>query len=206
MGEPVPSNLETQVKLLKRLAIAALAASALSTSLHAAEVTIGIRSEPSSVDPYFHNLGPNNAMLGHIFGRLVEWSDATTIFKAPRPPVHHPAAPPAWQQALPGGPQSVLQTAHRFWSGCWCATQRCADHNSLYHVGAGGEPGDGGGQFPAAPDWTGQIGSAGARFSGCRWRHCPGATRSGCAEWRPPGLVELLRDYVPGFCREMADL
>lgn len=26
------------------------------------------------MDPYFHNLGPNNAMLGQIFGRLVEWT------------------------------------------------------------------------------------------------------------------------------------
>ena len=37
------------------------------------DITIGIRSEPSSIDPYFHNLGPNNAMNGHIFARLVEW-------------------------------------------------------------------------------------------------------------------------------------
>ena len=37
-------------------------------------VTIGVRTEPSSIDPHFHNLGPNNAMLGQIFGRLIEWS------------------------------------------------------------------------------------------------------------------------------------
>ena len=33
-----------------------------------------IRSEPSSIDPYFHNLGPNNAMLGQIFDRLNDWT------------------------------------------------------------------------------------------------------------------------------------
>ena len=53
---------------------AALAALIVSTSGFAATATIGIRSEPSSIDPYFHNLGPNNAMLGQIFGRLVDWS------------------------------------------------------------------------------------------------------------------------------------
>lgn len=55
---------------------AALAALIVSTSGFAATATIGIRSEPSSIDPYFHNLGPNNAMLGQIFGRLVDWTPA----------------------------------------------------------------------------------------------------------------------------------
>ena len=49
------------------------------SAVFAADISIGIRSEPSSMDPYFHNLGPNNAMLGHIFGRLVDW-DANQQF------------------------------------------------------------------------------------------------------------------------------
>ena len=53
---------------------AAFAAVFASSATHAADVTIGIRSEPSSMDPYFHNLGPNNAMIGHVFGRLVDWT------------------------------------------------------------------------------------------------------------------------------------
>ncbi len=62
------------MKILQRAGLAALAATMLSTTALADSVTIGIRSEPSSMDPYFHNLGPNNAMLGQVFGRLVDWS------------------------------------------------------------------------------------------------------------------------------------
>ena len=35
------------------------------------ELTIGLASEPTSMDPHFHNLGPNNAMSRHIFDRLI---------------------------------------------------------------------------------------------------------------------------------------
>jgi len=37
----------------------------------AKDLTIGIRSEPSAMDPHFHNLGPNNSMSSHIFDALV---------------------------------------------------------------------------------------------------------------------------------------
>ncbi|KPQ09434.1 MAG: hypothetical protein HLUCCO17_15135, partial [Saliniramus fredricksonii] len=33
----------------------------------AADLRIGLSSEPSSMDPHFHNLGPNNALRQHIF-------------------------------------------------------------------------------------------------------------------------------------------
>ena len=62
------------MKTLHRVGLAAVAATMMSTTALADSVTIGIRSEPSSMDPYFHNLGPNNAMLGQVFGRLVDWS------------------------------------------------------------------------------------------------------------------------------------
>ena len=62
------------MKPLARFGLAAVAATMLTGTALADDVTIAIRSEPSSMDPYFHNLGPNNAMLGQIFGRLVEWS------------------------------------------------------------------------------------------------------------------------------------
>jgi peptide/nickel transport system substrate-binding protein len=61
-------------KFLKRAALGALAAAFISGSVLADTVTLGVRTEPSSIDPHFHNLGPNNAMLGQIFGRLIEWS------------------------------------------------------------------------------------------------------------------------------------
>ena len=59
---------------LSHMCFAALTAAVVSTTVSAETATIGIRSEPSSIDPYFHNLGPNNAMLGQIFGRLVDWT------------------------------------------------------------------------------------------------------------------------------------
>ncbi|MEO1492127.1 MAG: ABC transporter substrate-binding protein [Pseudomonadota bacterium] len=37
----------------------------------AEELTIGLASEPTSMDPHYHNLGPNNAMSRHIFDRLI---------------------------------------------------------------------------------------------------------------------------------------
>ena len=58
------------MKFLRRLGLAAGAVLMLSTPLQAADIVIGIRSESSSIDPYFHNLGPNKAMLGQIFVRL----------------------------------------------------------------------------------------------------------------------------------------
>ncbi len=36
------------------------------------KITIGLGSEPTSIDPHFHNLGPNNQIAQHIFSRLVE--------------------------------------------------------------------------------------------------------------------------------------
>ncbi len=35
------------------------------------ELTIGLASEPSSIDPHFHNLTPNNALARVIFDRLI---------------------------------------------------------------------------------------------------------------------------------------
>ena len=37
----------------------------------AEDLTIGLASEPTSIDPHFHNLGPNNALSVHLFDRLV---------------------------------------------------------------------------------------------------------------------------------------
>ena len=40
---------------------------------HAAQdLKIGLASEPSSIDPHYHNLTPNNGTLSHVFERLVE--------------------------------------------------------------------------------------------------------------------------------------
>ena len=62
------------MKTWRQIGLAALAVTTLSAPLHAADIVIGVRSEPSSIDPYFHNLSPNNALLGHIFDRLNDWT------------------------------------------------------------------------------------------------------------------------------------
>lgn len=68
------------MKLFRRLGLAAVAVTVLAGPAMAAEVTIGIRSEPSSMDPYFHNLGPNNGMIGQVFGRLVDFDSKQQLF------------------------------------------------------------------------------------------------------------------------------
>jgi peptide/nickel transport system substrate-binding protein len=41
-------------------------------SASAAQLVIGSKLEPSSIDPHYHNLGPNNAIARHMFDRLVD--------------------------------------------------------------------------------------------------------------------------------------
>jgi len=49
-----------------------LGLAALAHPLTAQELRIGLAAEPSALDPHFHNLSPNNALLSHLFERLVE--------------------------------------------------------------------------------------------------------------------------------------
>ncbi|GGK29528.1 ABC transporter substrate-binding protein [Salinarimonas ramus] len=57
----------------KRLALASLPlAMIFATPALAQELTIGLTSEPTAVDPHFHNLGPNNALRSHIFEGLTQ--------------------------------------------------------------------------------------------------------------------------------------
>jgi peptide/nickel transport system substrate-binding protein len=56
----------------RRIAAALLgAALALAGPAAAQDLRIGLASEPTSMDPHFHNLSPNNSLLGHIFESLV---------------------------------------------------------------------------------------------------------------------------------------
>ncbi len=48
-----------------------LASTLMAVPAFAEELTIGLASEPTAIDPHFHNLGPNNAMSRHIFDRLI---------------------------------------------------------------------------------------------------------------------------------------
>lgn len=55
-----------------KLSIGAILASAIITGpAMSEELTIGLASEPTAIDPHFHNLGPNNALARHIFDRLI---------------------------------------------------------------------------------------------------------------------------------------
>src|SRR5690606_18598055 len=39
---------------------------------YADDLVIGVSSEPSALDPHYHNLGPNNATKQHLFDALIE--------------------------------------------------------------------------------------------------------------------------------------
>ena len=45
----------------------------------AQELKIGLSSEPSSIDPHFHNLAPNTSMMGHIFDTIVEQDEQQRV-------------------------------------------------------------------------------------------------------------------------------
>jgi peptide/nickel transport system substrate-binding protein len=50
--------------------VTALAAVFLVGQVSAAELKVGLALEPSSIDPHYHNLTPNNSFARHIFDRL----------------------------------------------------------------------------------------------------------------------------------------
>ena len=58
------------MKLINRLFIVMVSCLLTSMAL-AKDLTVGLKSEPSSIDPHYHNLGPNNAFATHIYGTLV---------------------------------------------------------------------------------------------------------------------------------------
>jgi len=61
--------MKTKTKVI--LGVVAAVVLAISPAI-AGELVLGIKLEPSSIDPHYHNLGPNNALARHIFGSLVD--------------------------------------------------------------------------------------------------------------------------------------
>ena len=60
------------MQICKALAATALgAALLLPLSATAQELRVGLALEPTSIDPHYHNLGPNNALALEIFDRLI---------------------------------------------------------------------------------------------------------------------------------------
>ncbi len=52
-------------------AFLAAATLAFSAAAGAKELTVGLASEPTSIDPHYHNLTPNNSLARHIFNPLI---------------------------------------------------------------------------------------------------------------------------------------
>ena len=50
---------------------AVFAAAVAATPASAADLTIALSSEATSIDPHYHNLGPNNQVNRHLFDRLI---------------------------------------------------------------------------------------------------------------------------------------
>ena len=55
-----------------RRLLAALAAAVLALPAAAANLTIGLGTDVTAIDPHYHNLTPNNNVASHLFGYLVE--------------------------------------------------------------------------------------------------------------------------------------
>ena len=67
------------MKRLCLIGLAGLLPLAFSAPASAQELKIGLASEPTSIDPHFHNLGPNNALRRHIFEGLVAQDDEQKV-------------------------------------------------------------------------------------------------------------------------------
>lgn len=62
------------------LAVAAMAvAMALPGVSQAAYLKMGMASEPSAIDPHYHNLGPNNALRRHMFESLIDQDEKQNL-------------------------------------------------------------------------------------------------------------------------------
>ena len=61
--------------VLRSLAAPVLAL-ALGASAHAADLTIGLSTPVTSLDPHFHNLTPNNSLNRHVFETLIKQDES----------------------------------------------------------------------------------------------------------------------------------
>jgi peptide/nickel transport system substrate-binding protein len=63
----------------KGLALAASALALATTPALAQELKVGVAAEVTSIDPHFHNVGPNNSLRKHIFEGLVGNDDSQKL-------------------------------------------------------------------------------------------------------------------------------
>ena len=68
---------------LRSAGLALLAAGGLALAggapVAAQSLTLAVAASPTSLDPHYHNLGPNNSLADHIFGQLVEMDADTRV-------------------------------------------------------------------------------------------------------------------------------
>ena len=84
----------------KLLGSALAAALSLWTSAAmAAEVKMGIRTDPSSIDPHYHVYTPNSAVWRHIFDALT-WTDSKTRLQPGLAVSHKPIGEDIWEFKL----------------------------------------------------------------------------------------------------------
>jgi len=67
--------MEFGMSLLMRALVALTATLLLAGAAASQEIKVGLSAEPSSMDPHYHNLTPNNSFLSHIYERLVEMDE-----------------------------------------------------------------------------------------------------------------------------------
>ena len=73
----------------KPLFLAAFAAACLAgTAVSAQTLRIALASEPTAVDPHYHDLTPNNALAQHIFDSLVSQDEKQKL---------HPSLAASWE-------------------------------------------------------------------------------------------------------------
>ncbi len=94
--------------VIRRLAILAMAAAIPALPLAAQELRIGLASEPSSADPHFHNLGPNNQLRRNVFESLVGTDEAQQLT---------PQLATSWEPVGENGWQFNLRTDVTFSDG-----------------------------------------------------------------------------------------
>src|SRR5690349_6143826 len=71
-----PCSLRSPARSLRILAAITLA---VALPLHAANLTIGLGTDVTAVDPHYHNLTPNNNVAAHIYDYLVERNEKSQM-------------------------------------------------------------------------------------------------------------------------------
>jgi peptide/nickel transport system substrate-binding protein len=64
------------------LALAAVAVTSLAGAASAEKLVMGLAAFPTSMDPHYHNLGPNNQIVEHVFDTLIGQDESQQLIPA----------------------------------------------------------------------------------------------------------------------------